>query len=58
MTLENRTLAERRRLTRMSPVLVSAFPNMGKSFCVEGLDDEDRLRTFERKERERVFIFS
>lgn len=45
MTLKDKDLLERRKLTRMSPTLVSSFPNEGKSFCVEGLDPEDKQRT-------------
>ena len=45
MTLENLDISTRRKLTRMSPVLVSSFPNTGKSFCVEQLSDEDKKRT-------------
>ncbi len=45
MTLKDLSLQDRRKLTRMSPTLVSSFPNTGKSFCVEQLDDEDKKRT-------------
>ena len=45
MTLKDTPMATRRRLTRMSPTLVSSFPNTGKSFCVEQLKDEDKART-------------
>ena len=38
-------LPERRKLTKLYPILVSAFPNEGKSACVEDLEPEDKLRT-------------
>lgn len=45
MTLKDLDIGQRRKLTRMYPILVSSFPNMGKSFCVEELAEEDKLRT-------------
>jgi hypothetical protein len=45
MNLKDLPLADRRKLTRMSPTLVSSFPNAGKSFCVEGLPEEEKQRT-------------
>ena len=45
MTLENIPLADRVKLTRSYPVLISAFPGSGKSTSVEMLSDEDKART-------------
>lgn len=45
MLLKDVPIETRRRLTRMSPTLVSSFPNTGKSFCVEQLSSEDKRRT-------------
>jgi len=45
MTLENIDLVERRKLTRSYPVLISAFPNSGKSASVEFLPEEEKKRT-------------
>ena len=45
MTLESKSLAERKKLTRSYPVLISSFPKMGKSSAVEFLSDEDKART-------------
>ena len=45
MTLENIPLEERQKLARSYPVLMSAFPNSGKSASVEFLSDEDKART-------------
>ena len=45
MNFKDVDLATRRKLTRVYPVLVSSFPNTGKSFCVEELEPEDKART-------------
>jgi len=45
MTLENLSIEERKKLTRSYPVLISAFPNSGKSASVEFLSNEDKART-------------
>jgi len=45
MTLKDLDLSTRRKYTRMSPTLISAFPNSGKSAAVEFLSDDDKART-------------
>ena len=45
MTLKGMTLAERRKVTRAWPVLISGFPNSGKSYSMEQLSKEDLERT-------------
>ena len=45
MNLQDKTLEERKKLTRAFPVLIAAFPNAGKSSAVEMLSDEDKART-------------
>ena len=45
MTLKGIDLVERKKLTRPYPVLMSAFPNSGKSASVEFLPAEDKKRT-------------
>ena len=45
MNLQGLTVQERKDLTRSYPVLISSFPNMGKSSAVEFLPDEEKART-------------
>jgi len=45
MTLKDLDLTTRRKLTRAYPVLISSFPNMGKSSAAEFLSEEDKKRT-------------
>ena len=45
MTLENLSLGERRKITRAWPVLISSFPNAGKSYSLEQLPEEELART-------------
>ena len=45
MNLKDKTLQERKKLTRSYPVLISSFPKSGKSSAVETLSDEDKART-------------
>jgi hypothetical protein len=45
MTLKDLDLTERRKLTRMSPTLISSFPGTGKSYAVEMLTEEEKQRT-------------
>ena len=45
MTLKDIPINERRKLVRSYPVLISSFPNAGKSAAVEDLEPEDKMRT-------------
>ena len=45
MTLEGMDLKERRRVTRVSPILIVSSPKRGKSRSIEKLTPEDRMRT-------------
>ena len=45
MTLKDKTLEERKKLTKAYPMLISAYAGSGKSTCVEFLPEEDKART-------------
>ena len=45
MNLSDKSLEERKKLTKSYPILIAAFPNAGKSSAVEMLSDEDKART-------------
>ena len=45
MTLKDIPINERRKLTKAFPVLISSRPGAGKSYAIEELAPEDKLRT-------------
>ena len=45
MTLKDREIGERRRLTKPYPILIVSAPKKGKSRSIEQLSEEDRMRT-------------